>query len=68
MGAELPNRQSIRLKGWDYATPGHHFVTVNARESRALFGVVVKGRVAPEGAGARPMLWPAGRGRWEGRR
>ncbi|MCL1921876.1 MAG: transposase [Kiritimatiellaeota bacterium] len=40
-----PNRQSIRLKGWDYATPGWYFVTMCAHGMRCVFGTIVKGRV-----------------------
>ncbi len=39
MEAELPNRQSIRMKGWDYTSAGCYFVTINTHKSRALFGV-----------------------------
>lgn len=42
----FPNRQSIRLKGWDYASPGDYFVTINTQNRRPLFGTVVKGRMA----------------------
>ncbi len=51
MDAKLPNRQSIRMKGWDYATPGHYFVTCNTHGSRALFGVIVNGRMVLNEAG-----------------
>lgn len=42
---QLPNRQSIRKKGWDYATPGWYFVTANTHSRAALFGTVVNGRM-----------------------
>jgi REP element-mobilizing transposase RayT len=48
---ELPNRQSIRKKGWDYTTPGHYFVTLNTHGSRPLFGTIVNGRMALNDAG-----------------
>lgn len=44
MKDELPNRQSIRLKGWNYAA-GWYFVTINTQGSRALFGAIAGGRV-----------------------
>ena len=47
----LPDRQSIRLKGWDYTSPGWYFVTINTHESKALFGVVVNGRMVLSEAG-----------------
>jgi putative transposase len=48
---KLPDRQSIRLKGWDYSSPGWYFVTINTHEGKALFGVVVKGRMVLSEAG-----------------
>jgi len=48
---KLPDRQSIRLKGWDYSSPGWYFLTINTHESKALFGVVVKGRMVLSEAG-----------------
>ena len=51
MPIPLPNRQSIRKRGWDYTTPGWYFVTVNTHEGRALFGVIVNGRMVLSEAG-----------------
>ncbi len=31
MDAELPNRQSIRKRGWNYAEPRHYFVKINTQ-------------------------------------
>jgi REP element-mobilizing transposase RayT len=36
---------SIRLKGWDYSSPGWYFVTINTHAGRPLFGTVVNGRM-----------------------
>jgi putative transposase len=47
----IPDRQSIRLKGWDYTSPGRYFVTINTHASKALFGVVVNGRMVLSEAG-----------------
>jgi len=47
----LPDRQSIRLKGWDYTSPGRYFVTINTHASKALFGVIVNGRMVLSEAG-----------------
>jgi REP element-mobilizing transposase RayT len=47
----LPNRQSIRLKGWDYTSAGCYFVTINTHKSRALFGVIVNGKMVLNEAG-----------------
>ena len=48
---KLPDRQSIRLKGWDYSSPGWYFVTINTNENKALFGVVVNGHMVLSEAG-----------------
>jgi REP element-mobilizing transposase RayT len=51
MGKETrPNRQSIRLKKWDY-TSGCYFVTMNTHQSRALFGAIVNGKMVLSEAG-----------------
>lgn len=47
----LPNRQSIRKRGWDYTASGWYFVTINTHRNRALFGAVVNGRMVPSAAG-----------------
>ena len=36
----LPQRRSIRLKGYDYTTPGAYFVTICADARRCTFGTV----------------------------
>ena len=51
MDEKLPHCQSIRLKGWDYSSPGWYFVTINTHVNRALFGVVVNGRMVLSEAG-----------------
>ena len=51
LDATLPNRQSIRMKGWDYTSPGYYFVTCNTHGSRALFGTIVNGRMVLSEAG-----------------
>jgi REP element-mobilizing transposase RayT len=48
---KLSDRQSIRLKGWDYSSPDWYFVTMNTHEGKALFGVVVNGRMVLSEAG-----------------
>jgi len=47
----LPNRQSIRKHGWDYAAAGWYFVTINTHAGRTLFGAVVNGRMVLNEAG-----------------
>ena len=40
-----PHRNSIRLKGWDYAGEGWYFVTLVAFRRECLFGVIQKGEM-----------------------
>jgi len=47
----LPNRQSIRKRGWDYTSAGCYFVTINTHKSRALFGAIVNGKMVLNEAG-----------------
>ena len=39
------HRRSIRLRGYDYTTPGAYFVTLCAHRRACLFGEVADGRV-----------------------
>jgi REP element-mobilizing transposase RayT len=41
----LPNRQSIRLQGYDYSYPGFYFVTICTYRREHLFGKVVDGKM-----------------------
>jgi len=34
---DKPHRQSIRLQGWDYTTPGAYFVTICTHQRQNLF-------------------------------
>ncbi|MDA3873107.1 MAG: hypothetical protein PF795_04020 [Kiritimatiellae bacterium] len=38
---DYPNRQSLRLKGWDYRSPGWYFVTIRSGE------VIMSGFLSP---------------------
>ena len=51
MPEELPNRQSIRCRGWDYTGPGWYFLTFNTKDRRPVFGTIVNGRMALNAAG-----------------
>lgn len=51
MGERLPNRQNLRLKGFDYTVPGYYFVTVCARDRREVFGAVINGRAVLNACG-----------------
>ncbi|HAO99202.1 MAG TPA: transposase [Fibrobacteres bacterium] len=39
------HRQTTRLRGYDYASPGTYFVTLNAQNRLHLFGEIVNGSV-----------------------
>ena len=41
----LPERRSVRLRGYDYAAPGAYFVTLCVQHRRCLFGEIVEGRM-----------------------
>jgi REP element-mobilizing transposase RayT len=42
---EEHQRRSIRIKGYDYATPGAYFVTIVTQDRRCLFGKVIGGEM-----------------------
>jgi REP element-mobilizing transposase RayT len=42
---EIHHRRSIRLKKYDYSTPGAYFVTVCTHSRRCLFGEIVDGEM-----------------------
>src|SRR5438309_999913 len=48
---KLPERQSIRLRGFEYARAGHYFVTICAFEKKMLFGTLVDEHVHLSAAG-----------------
>ena len=37
--------ESARLKGWDYSSPGHYFITICTKNRECLFGNVVRGEI-----------------------
>ena len=39
----LPNRKSIRLKGWDYRNPGLYFITICTKNRQHHFGKIKDG-------------------------
>jgi REP element-mobilizing transposase RayT len=39
----LPNRKSIRLKGWDYRNPGLYFITICTKDRQHHFGGIRDG-------------------------
>ena len=44
---ELPNRKSMRLKNYDYSTPGAYFVTICTKEKRKCLSRIVGQGLAP---------------------
>jgi REP element-mobilizing transposase RayT len=51
MENKLPDRQSHRLRGYDYSAPGSYFLTVCTKDRRYRFGDVVDGEMvcSPQG-------------------
>ncbi|KKT40386.1 hypothetical protein A3K29_03230 [Candidatus Collierbacteria bacterium RIFOXYB2_FULL_46_14] len=41
MNNDLPNRRSVRLKGYDYSLNGTYFVTICTQDRECLFGEIV---------------------------
>ena len=52
MDAPRKNRQSIRLKGFDYSLPGGYFVTICTHERARIFGRIVDRKMHLSRAGA----------------
>lgn len=50
-------RRSIRLKGYDYATPGAYFVTICVQDRKYLFGKIAKGQMILNNAGKMVERW-----------
>lgn len=42
---ELPNRKPIRLKNYDYSTPGIYFITICTNHKEKIFGNISEGDV-----------------------
>jgi REP element-mobilizing transposase RayT len=43
--SHIHNRQSIRIKGYDYSQAGKYFITLNVRNSEDLLGEIINGKV-----------------------
>ncbi|MEP1307584.1 MAG: transposase [Balneola sp.] len=41
----LPNRQSMRLQGYDYSRPGFYFITICVQNMKHIFGDVIDGKM-----------------------
>jgi putative transposase len=44
-GGPKHNRQSIRLKGYDYTRPGSYFITICTQNREHVFGEIINGRM-----------------------
>jgi len=44
---QLPQRKNIRLKNYDYSTPGYYFITICTKDRMGLFGDIVIEQDAP---------------------
>ncbi len=42
---KLPNRQSMRLQGYDYSSPGYYFITICTNQKEYVIGDVTKGEM-----------------------
>ncbi|MEQ8947573.1 MAG: transposase [Balneola sp.] len=42
---KLPNRQSMRLQGYDYSSPGFYFITMCTNRKEYVFGDVTNGKM-----------------------
>ncbi|MDD3050320.1 MAG: transposase [Candidatus Cloacimonetes bacterium] len=51
MKKKLPNRQSIRLKGYDYSQAGLYFITICVQNRECLFGEIQNGEMELNDAG-----------------
>lgn len=47
----LPNRQSIRLKGYDYSQNGAYFVALVAQHREMIFGCINNSTMVPNPLG-----------------
>jgi REP element-mobilizing transposase RayT len=54
---EKPRRKSIRLKEYDYSTPGYYFVTICIHDRRCLFGEISDKGMVMNDAGRMVERW-----------
>jgi REP element-mobilizing transposase RayT len=47
----IHHRKSIRLKGYDYSSPGYYFVTICTQNRVCLFGEIINGKMQLNDAG-----------------
>jgi len=51
VNTDLRGRRSIRLKGWDYASPGWYFVTICVQNRECMFGHIANNKIFLTDAG-----------------
>ena len=54
---KIHNRQSIRLKGYDYSQPGLYFITICVQNWLHLFGEIINGEMILNDAGMMVEKW-----------
>ena len=54
---KLPQRKSIRLKGYDYSQAGLYFITICTQNHLCLFGEIENGEMKINGAGQMIRKW-----------
>ena len=54
---EKHQRRSIRLRGYDYSTPGRYFVTICVQQRKCLYGEVSEGEMHLNDAGRMIERW-----------
>lgn len=57
MQQELPNRRSIRLKGYDYSQAGAYFVTICTQHRKHFFGNIERGNTVLNEPGRMICRW-----------
>lgn len=60
MSDDLPNRQTIRLPGYDYSQNGYYFVTICAQNHENIFGEIVDGKMVLNDVGKIMERWVCG--------
>jgi putative transposase len=55
--AELPRRQHLRLRSYDYSQPGAYFVTIVTESRQCLFGTISYGELHLNPAGTSVNEW-----------
>ena len=54
---QKPKRKSIRLKEYDYSTPGYYFVTICTKDRKCLFGEIIEQGMMLNDAGQMVEKW-----------